>query len=432
MKRFARFLLGAILLLTVIIVSLFFAITDTTPTVSSSSISSLNDAESVTKLLTQLQTSVQDRKNPHTVVLSKTQINSLLAFLERAKPGLRSRADLSSSVSLLQLSYLLPDTWFGRFVNLHVSLVPGQKIHFDYVQFGSVSLRGDWALSILVTLADWWTNSDIATYAVAQVTNVSMSPQMISISMKPLDGLLRQLNEAKNGISGIQDDWLSQRTAYYIRFLARHSVNNLEVYENIEPSLSLYLRAVMQEAIRSGSESPQKENEAAILALTIFTGHHRFANFVGSVHSDPDRAPRPPHPTLLANRKDLSQHFIISAGLKLLSEKGITTAIGEFKELMDRVLGGSGYSFVDLAADMAGVRLAQAAINPQSAAQLQRDLANLEGEAVFFPSIQALPEGLNKAEFTRRYDTVNSTQYIEMIDLIDYRINQLELYQTRP
>lgn len=429
MKRFFRLFLGAAVVLIVTAVILFFAATDETPAVNVTAINGLNNAESVTKLLSQLQTSIYDRKNPHTVVLTKTQINSLLAFLERAKPQLRGRSELSEFESSIELSYLLPEAWLNRYLNFRVTLLPGQHIHIDYVNLGSISLRGDWALSLLVTLADWWTKSDIATYAVAQITNVNMSSDMVSISMKPLDGLLRQLNEMKNGLSVEQDDWLSQRTAYYIRFLARTSVNNLKIYEDTKPSLSHYLSAVMQEAQRSGTKSPEKENEAAILALTIFTGHHRFANFVGSVHSDPDRAPRPPHPTRLADRKDLSQHFIISAALKLLSEKGITAAIGEFKELMDRVLGGSGYSFVDLAADMAGVRFAQAAINSDTALQLQRELADLEGEEVFFPSIDGLPEGLNKAEFTQRYKNVNSEQYIEMIELIEMRIDQLPLYQ---
>ncbi len=39
---------------------------------------------------------------------------------------------------------------------------------------------------------------------------------------------------------------------------------------------------------------------------------------------------------VLANRKDLSLHFIFSAAIKLLSEQGISVAVGEFKELMDK------------------------------------------------------------------------------------------------
>ena len=430
MKKFARVFIGLALVLSLISVAMFFVVTDKTPTVAETSISGLNDAESVTKLLGQLQTSIHDRKNPSTVIITKVQIESLLAFIERAKPEIRSRAALSNYMTSIQVSYSLPDLWFNRYVNLYVSLMPGQQIHIDSVQVGAVILRGDWALNLLVMLVDWWTRSDIATYAAAQITNISMSPERVSISMKPLEGLLRQLNEVKNGISVEQDDWLSQRTAFYIRFLARTSVNNLDIYENVEPSLSIYLAAVMREAMRSGTEAPEKENEAAILALTIFAGHHRFANFVGTVHNDPDRAPQPPHPTRLAMRKDLSQHYIISAGLKLLSEKGLTAAIGEFKELMDRVLGGSGYSFVDLAADMAGVRLAQMAIDPNHAARLQQRLADIEGEAMFFPPIDGLPEGLSKSEFSQRYGNVNSPEYLAMIEQIELRLDQLPLFNT--
>ena len=430
MKRFIRFFVAFSLTLLVITVALFFVVTDSKPLVVNSSINGLNDAESVTKLLGQLQTSIYDRNNPHTITITKTQIDSLLAFAERAKPQFRGLAELTDHLTYVQASYQLPEIWLSRYVNLQVSFMPGQKIHIDQVQVGSATLRGDWALSLLVAAADWWTKSDIASYAAAQITKVSMSPELVSVSMKPLDGLLRQLNEIRNGLSVEQDTWLSQRTAYYIRFLARTSVNDLQIYEDTEPSLSVYLSAVMQEAIRSGEGAPEKENEAALLALTIFAGHHRFANFVGNVHSDPDRAPKPPHETRLFGRKDLSQHFIISAGLKLLSEKDVTAAIGEFKELMDRVLGGSGYSFVDLAADMAGVRFAQVAIDPLYAKQLQQQVAEMQGEGLFFPDTTDLPEGLSKTEFVKIFQDVNSPEYLALIAKIEQKLDGLPLYEN--
>jgi hypothetical protein len=114
--------------------------------------------------------------------------------------------------------------------------------------------------------------------------------------------------------------------------------------------------------------------------------------------------------------------------LKLISEKQVTAAIGEFKELMDRVLGGSGYSFVDLAADMAGVRLAQAATDPAQAARIQRELASTAGEDLFFPLTQDLPEGLSKAEFNLQFEYVNSPQYIQMLEKIQLRLENLPLY----
>jgi hypothetical protein len=423
-----RFLLGSVLVLGLAAVIVFFITTDKQPKVKETSLSGLNDAESVTQLLRQLQTSIHDRNKPQNVIVTKTQINSLLAFIEKAKPEIRSKVHLSETITSMQLSYVLPDIWFGRYANLYISLLPGSAIQLERVELGAISLPGDWVMSFLVMVVNQWTQSDIATYALNHVTKVSMSSDKVSIEMKPLGGILARLSEIKNDLSLERGDWLSQRTAFYIRFLARTSVNNVDITTNTEPSLSIYLAAVMREAMRSGTAVPERENEAALLALTIFAGHHRFANFVGFVHTEISKVPLPPYPTRLAMRKDLSQHFIISAGLKLISEKQVTAAIGEFKELMDRVLGGSGYSFVDLAADMAGVRLAQAATDPAQAARIQRELASTAGEDLFFPLTQDLPEGLSKAEFNLQFEYVNSPQYIQMLEKIQLRLENLPLY----
>ena len=52
----------------------------------------------------------------------------------------------------------------------------------------------------------------------------------------------------------------------------------------------------------------------------------------------------------------------MSAGIKLIADSGISFAAGEFKELLDALSGGSGFSFADLAADRAGTHFAKMAV----------------------------------------------------------------------
>ncbi|MDM7861702.1 hypothetical protein QTP81_13960 [Alteromonas sp. ASW11-36] len=429
MKRLLRFFIWISVILLVLVIGGWYLTTDSEATVTESNLQGLNDAESVNELLQQLQASVVDRHQPHTIRLNRVQIDSLVAFIERAKPALKGRVKLSKHLSTLQLSYRVQTAWSTRYFNLSVGLLPGDSLTLDRVKVGEIHLPGTWVLGMATWLVDWWTDSDIATYATQQVNNVAMSQDNLAISLEPLDGLLRALNTISNGLNIDQDEWLSQRTAHYIRFLYRYATNRPDIYNDPQPSLAIYLQAVMREAQRASERGPVEENEAALLALTIFAGHHRFANLVGDVQSDPDKAARPPNPTVLAQRQDLSLHFIISAGLKLLSEQGISAAIGEFKELMDRVLGGSGYSFVDLAADMAGVKLAVAAIDPDRAADIQQRLAAGITEADFFPSIIGLPEGLDKQSFTERFGNVDSDAYQQQVTEIQRRLEQLPLYQ---
>ncbi|WP_100643770.1 hypothetical protein [Alteromonas facilis] len=414
----------------ILLVVLGFVLTDAKPSVADSGLQGLDDAESVTELLHQLQTSVIERDAPHTIVITRAQANSLVAFLERAKPQVVGRVQLSESETELQLSYQLQKFGLTRYVNLHVAALPDNKLTFKYVRVGSLSLPGDWALSLVTFAVDYWTSSDIATFATEQVSSIKMTNDAVQVQLRPLEGLLKELTELQNGLNIDQDEWLSERTAFYLRFLARFSVNNEAIYNDPEPSLAPYLQAVISHAMNNAERSAAEENEAALLALTVFAGHHRFGNLVGQVQSDPARAVRPPHPTRLAGRLDLSQHFIISAGLKLLSEQGITNAIGEFKELMDRVMGGSGYSFVDLAADIAGVEFAALAIDPEQAAAVQRYIANGVNEEDFFPSIEGLPEGLDKTSFTERYESVESEVYQQQVAEVKKRVASLPIYQA--
>ncbi|MBN7827827.1 hypothetical protein J0A66_21590, partial [Bowmanella dokdonensis] len=106
-----------------------------------------------------------------------------------------------------------------------------------------------------------------------------------------------------------------------------------------------------------------------------------------------------------------------------------SVAIGEFKELMDRAKKGSGFSFVDLAADMTGIRFAELATDPQTAERLQQTLAGLDSELLFFPSIDGLPEGFDKQAFKHRYQQVDSEAYKAELQEIQRRIGELALYQ---
>jgi hypothetical protein len=131
----------------------------------------------------------------------------------------------------------------------------------------------------------------------------------------------------------------------------------------------------------------------------------------------------------LGGRRDLRLHFVISAGLKVLTDQGISTAIGEFKELLDAGKGGSGFSFADLAADTAGIRFAETAADSNGGARRLQDLLSSDPtERLFFPVVDDLPENMPKDEFERRYDGLNSAAYDSMVSEINRRIDQCPAY----
>lgn len=398
------------------------------PTVVASSGEQVNQAESVKKLMKQLSDSVKNRTNKQDIYINQDQLNSLVGFAQRAHGQINGQVSITPHSTSILASYQLPKNPIGQYLNIDILLLPGPGIDVSHVKFGPINVPGNLALGTLIYLANWYTNSDIANQFVQQVEYVSMSEHQIQLSVLPLDQFLRELNEVKQGVGGSSDEEMRFRTAYYLKQLSLLDVGK----KSTAQSLAKYIGPVFALAKkRSNYETAPKENEAAIMALAIYAGHHRFANLVGDVQPKKGKAALPKVKPTLKSRADLNQHFIFSAAIKILSEQGLSIAIGEFKELMDRSNDGSGYSFVDLAADFAGVEFAVAATNPSSASSVQNILAGNIDERLFFPNIKGLPEGLSKNEFSRRFTEVDSPEYIKMVQSINQRIAKLPIHQTR-
>jgi hypothetical protein len=138
------------------------------------------------------------------------------------------------------------------------------------------------------------------------------------------------------------------------------------------------------------------------------------------------KAPR----VTLARRPDLQQHFVYSAAIQLLTSRNVSDTVGEAKELLDSIKGGSGVSFVDLLADRAGVRFARIATgSPESARAVQLFFRQQRQESEIFPSKARLPEGLSQQVFEQHFQSIDSAVYQQMVQEIDRRLDALPLYQ---
>ena len=413
----------------VVLVGLFFAALESEPAVQVASHRQIDEADSVGQLLEQLRNTLRRRNYTQSIVLNEAQLTSLVGLAKRALPAFSGQVDLAHGRSRLALSYRLPPWLMSRYLNVSLAVGEGNQLNIDRVDVGPFALPGDWVLGALVWYGDWHTNSDIASQFIAHIDKVRMSHDYVIITFDPLDQFLRQLNHVKNGLSGSQDEDLRLRTAFYLTLLSEMP----EAHKLAPVSLSRYMAPLFTRVVaRSETADPVRENQAALLALAIFAGHHRLANLVGDVQPNPDIVALPRYRPVLANRTDLTQHLLVSAAIQIMSYQGVSTAIGEFKELMDRARGGSGYSFVDLAADMAGVKLAEQISMPETAKEIQVYLASLQDEAALFPDIHGLPEGLSKQHFQERYGQVDSPAYKQQIADIEARLQNLFLYAYQP
>lgn len=419
-----RFLGALITGLLAVVVLLMVLVLDTSPSVSANASEQIADADTVKKLLAQIRRSINDRERGHVITVSEQQVESLVGFVQRAAPYIHGTSAIQPDYGTIEASVAVPALVTTLYLNLEIKVLPADELDIDYVQIGSLSLPGPFAVGLVESALNIYTDSEIGTQAKEQITRVAMTDTQVAVSLKPMDSFLMQLNEIRAGFDDERDE-LTKLTAYYLRYIAGREI---ALKKKPQP-FNAYLNLIMARAReQSTQENVLQHNKAAVLALAIFIGHHRIANFVGDVQPDVEHALKPASSVLLRGRSDLSKHFIISAALKMLSEQDVTVAIGEFKELMDRGMGGSGYSFVDLTADLAGVEMARVLADPDTALRAQDTLAGTPDESIYMPEIDGLTEGLSKQEFTRRYEKVDSEAYLQEVEQIRARLAQMPFY----
>jgi hypothetical protein len=177
---------------------------------------------------------------------------------------------------------------------------------------------------------------------------------------------------------------------------------------------------------RSTSDDAVRENRAAIYALAAVFGHPAIQRFTGPIvddQADPRWHRQVGYPPL-RGRGDWTRHLFLSAGLTLLSNEGVSDAVGLLKEELDAAIGGSGFSFADLAADRAGTRLAGVATrDAAAAAAVQSMLADDFRPALILPEIGDLPEGLRDADMEARFDGVGGVRFEQLVSDIERRLD---------
>ncbi len=173
-------------------------------------------------------------------------------------------------------------------------------------------------------------------------------------------------------------------------------------------------------------------NRAAILALGKILGDDNVAR-VGGRDLDlgpPEARLALRRRILLGGRGDLSQHFWVSAALASLSDESRSLAVGLSKEAMDSTPGGSGFSFVDMAANSAGIRLAVAATRNSPAAHTMQARIRRGVEASdLLPSLRDLPEGITRDQLQADYGGLSGAETRRLLGEIDRRIAELPLYR---
>lgn len=124
----------------------------------------------------------------------------------------------------------------------------------------------------------------------------------------------------------------------------------------------------------------------------------------------------------MRGRHDWTQHFVVSCALTEAAGAALAESAGLLKEQLDAQPGGSGFSFADLSADLAGIvfatRLKNGDLSLEKLAQRFEVNAHL-------PDPRGLREGLSAAQFAKDYGALDDERFQKTLAGIRKRVEEL-------
>lgn len=365
---------------------------------------------------------------------TQDEINGLIRLAMRGIPRMAGRVNVTPSGLEAVFSLHVAENPFGDYFNVRVGLLPSNHgLELAHASIGSIHFSGEATLMLSRYFLDLLLSNKQGSMFINAIESVAMHGEVVSVTFHPIPDLRKRLGLSRERFKAVRDDLALLGDPHVVRLYYAQlcEIDDLHVGD-LPASMAWYMASVFdlaKQRVQAGNEVVQ-ENRAALLALGIFLGSERIEPLVGSIRTgklaDCENNPRY---VMLANRQDLRLHFIISAALKVISDSGMSRAVGEFKELLDAGRGGSGFSFADLAADMAGVKLAERLLdNAGDGRRAQTVLAETTDERVFFPVIGGLPEGLSQKQFEFEYGDLKDPRYRLVVTEIEYRLALLPLY----
>jgi hypothetical protein len=355
----------------------------------------------------------------HSIRLDEAELNRLLNYAVELRRVSGIAAEVTPGLATLSATLTVPDLCpsgcnpFGRYLNLtaEVAEAPG-GIRIQSLQLGSLPLPGalaDWTARRVHTLL----RRDATYAAMADAfSQVSFDENQATLDYRWHPDLLARM-ERKSVELLIAPEEQARMLAYAEQL---NTVLKQFPHGSKVPLVSV-VSPLFSQALQAGGDA-RVENRAALTALAAYLGGVSLPRLFADDKRSIYRAPS----VLLSlhGRRDFAEHFTISAALSINGGSQLANAIGLFKEEEDAGKG-SGFSFTDLAANRAGVRLGERATG-DAAARVRQQLAAAHSDGDLLPDFRDLPEFMPQAEFERRFGPVGSARYQRVIETIDARL----------
>lgn len=361
-----------------------------------------------------------------TLTIDQPQLDALMSVASYALPSAEFRGVINPFGVSIHGNVLLSTAWFKRSINLSCLFTPySSGFAIAHCQLGHLYLPNWLANKLLQQFVHFAVASPadqqlLALFAKGELTNNSlqfMANNLGPIKLKFQPRLYQPLNLL----------YANQAKAEDIEFYLLQ-LQSLQKQYPTERRLAFFSHQLLLIATeRAKQTSLTTAYHDAVWALAVAFANKRFIHY-----ANPNLTTRqiPRMPAMLLNgRRDLSLHFLYSAVLQMLGTTELSQQVGNLKEIMDAGGKGSGFSFVDLAADRAGTQFA-AQLNSIDAKQLLR-FSSDQFETAIMPTIVGLPEGLTEQQVQQQLGGYTGDAFKALERDIMARIQALAFYRGR-
>ena len=359
----------------------------------------------------------QESQALKTVSLNEKDLNIATSYLLNHFVENTSEVRIVNDRIMFQIAVFVPDNPWGRFLDFHFMLRQNvDSISIKSFKIGEISIP-DPAANVLIPFIIHHTALNQYRLAASEyIKDVHITPQTLEVSY------LGSIVETAKQLA------INKHREYPGLYLYQQQIN--DIVNQHDPAWRLSLSELLQPLFvtalhRSTPQTATQENRALIIAVASYIYKNDLRKFlpIGLVYSKE-------YLVFAYKRIDIPQHFIASALLTAVDSSLLSQQVGIDKEVGDSQKG-SGFSFIDLLSDRAGMRFGQLAVASSLQARLlQEAMAGIRDYTAFIPDIEGLPEHMDEATFKQNYGGVENSAYQNMIRLIDSRINALAVYKT--
>ncbi|MDD1614851.1 MAG: hypothetical protein LUP98_09400, partial [Methylococcaceae bacterium] len=303
-----------------------------------------------------------------TIELTQPDLNLAANYLLNRYSKSAVRIEIKNNVLRFTVTMTLPSNSLGHYLNISFRL--GNDDHSELPSLtkfkaGKLLLPAKFAAFVIDNIIRYTSLNDYFILATRPIKTINIDQQKISITYH---SNMETMIQARNFLTQSSDDpKLDIYQQKLSEIIAQHDPEwRLSLADLLKPLFELALQ-------RSTLENAIEENKMAIMAVNNYVNRKETKKFLSFPASKLTTEKR--YPAFLYKRIDLAQHFIGSAAITASMDGQVAKAVGEEKELSD-AQGGSGFSFIDLAADKAGTRFGEMATSsPENARKIQKAMS---------------------------------------------------------